>query len=355
MTAPTRGRSAARPRLRRLMRAASFLGEGRIELQDVPVPAPGPGELLVKVEAAALCGSDRRAFEAGSNVIPGHETAGAVVASGAGTSVAEGTRGSVFLVAFCNRCERCTSGSRGACLQKEAMLGFDRDGGFAEYQLVPERCFLPVDPALTADDAAMLLDMTGTPLHALRRAGALASPPPVAAVVGAGPVGLASILALRAAGVQTVLALDVVAYRLEFAQRLGAEPIEADKGAAKRVRGAVAGLPPLVLEASGNPRGQRLALDILGAGGSLVVLGHSPAPLEVWPTPDLIQQEKTILGSEYFDTREFAGNQRLLLDGRLDPRRLISHHFPLDSIEEAYRIFWSGESGKVVIYPAHDS
>jgi threonine 3-dehydrogenase len=235
------------------------------------------------------------------------------------------------------------------------MLGFDRDGGFAEYQVVPERCFLPVDPRLAADDAAMLLDMTGTPLHALRRAGALASPPPAAAVVGAGPVGLACVLALRACGVPAVLALDVVAYRLEFAERLGAQPIHAGDGAAERVGAAVAGLLPLVIEASGSPGGQRLALDIVGAGGTLLVLGHSPAPLEVRPTRDLIQQEKTILGSEYFDTGELAGNQRLLLEGRLEPRRLITHRLPLESIEEGYRLFWSGETGKVVIYPTSDS
>jgi threonine 3-dehydrogenase len=355
MTAPTRGVHAVRARALRRMRAVRFLGKGRIELRDVPVPEPERGELLLRVEASALCGSDRRAFETGSSVTPGHETAGSVVASGAGTSVGEGTRGSVFLVAFCDRCQRCSSGSRGACLQKEGMLGFDRDGGFAEYQLVPERCFLPVDSALTTDDAVMLLDMTGTPLHALRRAGALASPPPVAAVVGAGPVGLACVLALRACGVQAVLALDVVAFRLDFARRLGAQPIPAGEGAAERVRAAVAGLLPLVIEASGNPAGQRLAIDILGAGGTLVVLGHSPAPLEVWPTPDLIQQEKTVLGSEYFDTGEFVENQRLVLDGRLAPRRLVTHRLPLESIEEGYRAFWSGESGKVVIYPTRDS
>lgn len=333
------------------MRAALFRGNGRVELQERRIPEPGPTELLLKVEAAALCGSDRRAFEAGSGVVPGHETAGSVAAAGAGTSVPEGTRGAVFLVAFCDRCERCASGSRGACLEKEAMLGFDRDGGFADYQVVPERCFLPVDPALPADNAVMLLDMTGTPLHALRRAGALSSASRVAAVVGAGPVGLACVLALRAVGVPRVLALDVVPYRLEFARRLRAQPIAADEHAPDEVRAAVGGLLPLVIEASGNPAGQRLALDILGPGGTLVVLGHSPAPLQVWPSRDLIEQEKTILGSEYFDTREFAENQRLLLDRRIAPQQLITHRLPLESIEEGYRVFWSGESGKVVVYP----
>ena len=83
----------------------------------------------------------------------------------------------------------------------------------------------------------------------------------------------------------------------------------------------------------------------------MVVVGHSRAPLELWTSRDLIQQEKTILGSEYFDPGEFEPNQRLILDGRLDPSRLITHRLPLERIEQAYRLFWNRETGKVLVYP----
>jgi len=333
------------------MKRAVFHGEGRITVEEAPVPTPGPGELLVRVQACALCGSDRGAWEKGCAATPGHEIAGEIVGAGPGATPPLGSRGAVFLVAYCGECARCSAGSRGACLRKAGMIGFDRDGGFAEYVAVPERCFLPLDPALSWEDGVMLLDVTGTPMHALRRAGALDAPPPAALVMGAGPVGIGAIVALGGAGVPRVLAVDLAPFRLAFAQRLGAEVIEGGEAAGEAVRERLPDGPPLVIEASGSPQGQRQALVLLAPGGTLVLVGHSRKPLEVWGSRDLIAQERTVLGSEYFDDREFASNQRLILEGRLEPSRVITHRLPLDRIEEAYKLFWGGETGKVLVYP----
>ncbi len=333
------------------MRRAVFRGSGSITIEEGPAPEPGWGELLLEVHACALCGSDRGSWEKGSTVTPGHEVAGTVVAVGPGTRTGVGDRGAVFLVAYCGECALCRSGSRGACLRKQGMLGFDRDGGFAQRMLVPERCFLPLAPGLDLDDGVMLLDVTGTALHALRRSGALASPPASALVMGAGPVGLGCVMALRAVGVPCVLAVDVAPYRLGLAGELGAVPIRGGEGVAEAVREELPEGPPLVIEASGHPVAQRQALDLLAPGGRLVLVGHSREPLAVWGSRDLISQERTILGSEYFDNREFEENQRLILDGKLAPSRLITHRLLLEEIEEAYRLFWGGETGKVLVYP----
>lgn len=333
------------------MKRAVFRGSGRITVEEEAAPDPGREELLVRVHECALCGSDRGSWERGSAVTPGHEIAGTVVAAGDGATTAVGSAGAVFLVAFCDRCAMCRAGSRGACLDKEAMLGFDRDGGFAEYVSVPERCFLPVDSRLDLDDAAMLLDATGTAMHALRRLGCVEEPPESALVMGAGPVGLGCVLALRAVGVAEVVAVDVAPFRLDFARRLGARPVAGGDAATDSVRSLLPDGPPVVIEASGNPAAQRQALDLLAPGGRMATVGHSSAPLELWTSRDLIQREKTLLGSEYFDTGEWASNQRLILEGKLAPSRLITHRLPLDEIEEAYRLFWSGETGKVLIYP----
>lgn len=333
------------------MKRAVFRGAGRITVEEGATPTPGREELLLRVHGCALCGSDRGPWEQGSAVTPGHEMAGTVVEAGAGASVPVGSAGAVFLVAFCDRCAVCRAGSRGACLDKKAMLGFDRDGGFAEYVTVPERCFLPLDSRLDLDDAAMLLDATGTAMHALRRLGCVAEPPESALVMGAGPVGLGCILALFAVGVDEVVAVDVAPFRLDFAQRLGARPVTGGDAAADSIRALLPDGPQVAIEASGNPLAQRQTLDLLAAGGRMATVGHSRAPLELWTSRDLIQQEKTLLGSEYFDTGEWASNQRLILDGKLAPSRLITHRLPLDEIEEAYRLFWSGETGKVLIYP----
>lgn len=333
------------------MRRAVFHGAGRITVDDAAVPEPGAGDVLVRVHACALCGSDRGSWERGNRVTPGHEIAGTVVATGPGAATPIGSRGAIFLVAYCGACPMCRAGSRGACLNKEAMLGFDRDGGFAEYVDVPERCFLPIDDGLGLDDAAMLLDVTGTAMHALRRAGCVAAPPRSALVMGAGPVGLGCVLSLRAVDVPEVVAVDVAPFRLTLAARLGARAVLGGDGAAAAVRDILADGPPLVIDASGSAAAQRQALDLLAPGGRMVVLGHSRAPLEVWTSRDLIQPEKTVLGSEYFDPSEFVPNQRLVLDGKLVPSAVITHRLPLDRIEEAYRLFWGGETGKVLVYP----
>ncbi len=333
------------------MRRAVFHGSGLITVGDVQRPRPERGELLLQVHVCALCGSDRGLWEQGSSVTPGHETAGTVVQAGADTSTPLGTMGAVFLVAFCGECPLCQAGSQGACLQKEAMLGFNRDGGFAEYISVPERCFLPTDSGLNADDAVMLLDVTGTAMHAIRRAGCLESPPSRALVMGAGPVGLGCILALHAVGVPKVLAVDVVPFRLDFTARLGAVPIAGGDAVVEAVGRVMPEGPDFIIEASGHSAAQRQALDLLAPGGKMVAVGHSRGPIELWASRDLIQREKTILGSEYFDTREFEYNQQMIVDGRLNPRQVVTHRFPLEEIEEAYRLFWKGETGKVLIYP----
>ncbi|MGH3146388.1 MAG: alcohol dehydrogenase catalytic domain-containing protein [Rubrobacter sp.] len=333
------------------MKRAVFRGSGRITVEEKSTPVPGLGELLVRVHGCALCGSDRHSWEQGSAVTPGHEIAGTVVAAGDGATVPVGSAGAVFLVAYCGRCAMCRAGSRGACLDKEAMIGFDTDGGFAEYVSVPERCFLPVDSRLDLDDAAMLLDATGTAMHALRRLGCVAEPPESALVMGAGPVGLGCVLALLGVGVDEVVAVDVAPFRLDFARRLGAKTVEGGDAATGTVRALLPDGPRVVIEASGNPSAQRQALDLLAPGGGMATVGHSSVPLELWTSRDLIQREKTLLGSEYFDTGEWASNQRLILEGRLAPSRLITHRLPLEEIEEAYRLFWSGETGKVLIYP----
>ena len=333
------------------MKRGIFHGAGEVGTAETPIPRAGPGELLIRVHACALCGSDRGGWERGSAVTPGHEAAGTVVGAGPDTSVPEGSFGAIFLVAYCGDCGRCRANSRGACVDKLAMLGFDANGGFAEFMVAPERCFLPVDPALEADAAIMLLDVVGTPMHALRRAGALDSPPAAAIVFGAGPVGLGTILTLRAVGTATVVAVDLAPFRLDFARRLGAEGVEGGSAAVSGVRAVIPGGAELVIDASGHPAAQRQALDVVAPGGRLVLLGHADVPLAVSPSRDLIHDERTVLGSEYFDPGEFHDNQRLVLEGRLDPCALITHRLRLDSLDEACRVFFRGETGKVLVYP----
>ena len=126
------------------MLAADFLGKGKIELREIPIPNPGKGQVLVKVAACALCGSDRDHYNYGSKIVPGHETAGTIVKTGADTSLKSGTHGSVYLLSWCGKCSSCKKGRYGRCHDNKADYGYRSPGGFEEYMVVDEQSFLPV-------------------------------------------------------------------------------------------------------------------------------------------------------------------------------------------------------------------
>ncbi len=334
------------------MRAAHFWGDGKITIEQRPVPAPGQGEVLVRVHACAVCGSERGLWERGSAVTPGHEGSGTVVAVGSGVEVPVGTRAAVYLVAYCGQCRMCRRGETGACLCKERMIGFTHDGAYADYVIAPERCILPIDSEMDLDIATLLLDVVGTTMHAVRRSHLAADTIEVACVTGVGPVGLGAIMALRALGVQRVFAVDVSPYRLRLAERLGAVPLDGRSiDVVTSIREQVPDGPDIVIEASGNVLVQRQAIDMVAGDGRVIVVGHTRHTLEVQTSRDLISQEKELIGSEYFSVHEFSGNLALVRSGQLDPLPVITHRYPLTEIEDAFRLFWSGETGKVLVYP----
>ena len=148
-------------------RVPAFVGNKQIKFIEKAVPEPGAGQLLLRVGANALCGSERPQFFDGSVVTPGHEAAGIVVAVGPGTDTAVGTSGAVFLMDFCGQCRSCRQGFTNQCLQKRGDMGFNRDGGYGQYELINENIFFPVTRDLAATEATLLLDIMGTGGHAI--------------------------------------------------------------------------------------------------------------------------------------------------------------------------------------------
>lgn len=147
--------------------APHFAGDGSITFHEREYPEAGPGELLLRIEANAICGSDRGQYYNGSDVVPGHEAAGIVVAAGTGTTVTAGTRGAVYLMDYCGACRNCRLGYTNQCTAKRADMGFDHDGGYGPYEIVHESHFFVVDPEMNAVEATLLLDVMGTSGHAL--------------------------------------------------------------------------------------------------------------------------------------------------------------------------------------------
>ncbi|GAB3843013.1 ABC transporter permease subunit [Dactylosporangium cerinum] len=211
--------------------APTFVGEGKIELREHTYRDPGPGELLLAVGANAICGTDREQWFEGSAVVPGHEAAGTVVAAGEGTTVAEGTRGAVFLMDYCGTCHSCRLGYTNQCLAKRNDMGFTADGGYGPYEIVHESNFFAVPDSVTAAEATLLLDVMGTSGHALGRIHRMREDVESLYVAGAGPIGLGILVMARIRyGTDVpVYVSDVSPWRLAFAEELGATPVDATR------------------------------------------------------------------------------------------------------------------------------
>lgn len=326
-------------------------GDGRTEIVEMPTPAPGPGELLLRVEACALCGSDRRGFLHGSSVVPGHEIAGVVEQLGPGvTEPAPGTRGVVFLIRSCEACRSCDTGSPNRCLARLAMYGFTANGGLAEYAVVAASSFLPVPLQVAPEAATSLLDLFGTTAHAIRRG--RGDPSATVMIVGCGPIGLGALAVAGALGIAHRFAADVVPSRLAFARASGATTydVSAADGVADLLdrRG---GACELVIDAAGTRAARHLAIQLAAPGGAVVMVAHGDESLDLAVSEELIAREISLIGSEYFRPDEFADNLAMVIDGRLDPTPLITHRFTLDEADEACRVFFQGGGGKVVVCP----
>jgi threonine dehydrogenase-like Zn-dependent dehydrogenase len=312
---------------------------------------PGPGELLVKIHANAICGSDREQYRQGSDIVPGHEAAGIVTAAGAETTVPEGTPGVVFLMDYCGACRSCTLGFTNQCLAKRADMGLTRDGGYGPYEVVHESNFFPVSSALSAPDATLLLDVMGTSGHAVGRAQLVRPDIESAYIAGAGPVGLGLLAMCKVMFGHDfpVRISDLSKWRLEFARSLGGEPVDAIGEEAVRA------LPPsdIAFDSTGNQAARKAALSALGKRGVLVCVGHGQT-LTLDVSPDLIAAERAVLGSEYFRYQELPQNHDRLLDNRDYLAMIITHRSDVSEICEAFETFFAGDTGKVVITQGGD-
>lgn len=320
-----------------------LIGARRVERRSTTRPEPGPGQLVLRCRANALCGSDHGLFEHGSTTVAGHELAGEVVATGAGTTTPVGARGVVYLMAYCGRCRSCAAGATNVCLAKTGDQGFNRDGGLGPYALVEERMFFAVDDSIDFALATVLLDVMGTSGHALDRALAVRRDVESVHVAGAGPVGLGAVVmsTIRFGPDVPVYVSDVSGWRLDLAASFGAVPVAVE---------AVGDLPAydLAIDASGQAVARESAIRGLGRRGVLVCVGHGGG-LNLDVSRDLISREVTVLGSEYFPYADLARNHALLLEHRELIAPVITHRFDVAQVQEAFETFFDGRTGKVVV------
>ncbi|RYI21846.1 MAG: alcohol dehydrogenase [Acetobacteraceae bacterium] len=334
------------------MTVPRFVGGGKIETVEKPVPQPGPGQLLIRVHANALCGSERGQFWQGSEVTPGHEAAGTVVAAGSGTTTPIGTPGGIFLMDFCGECRNCRAGYTNQCLAKRGDMGFNRDGGYGVYELIHENVFFPVDPDITATEATLLLDVMGTGGHSIKRAKRAHDDITSLLIPGAGPVGL-GILAMAklmlGPDVPVVIS-DVVPYRLALAEELGGLPVlTSETTLAEGLKRHGIGAPDVCIDAAGREDVRDECMALLAHRGVMVSVAHGGGLTIKSLYGDFVAREMTLIGSEYFAYHELEENYRLLRENRDYLGRVITHRMGVDEIQSAFEMFWAGQTGKVVI------
>src|SRR3954453_5464775 len=219
------------------MRAAELIAPLTFRLTDMPIDDPGAGEVQVRVEAVGVCGSDLHAYSEGAvgstpNVYPmvlGHEPAGTIVKTGAGvTGLAAGDRGALEPALYCYHCEFCLSGHHNVCAHIRFLSNPHLPGFFRELVNLPVANFLPIPKGMSFDEAT-LAEPLAIALHSLHLASI--RPGETVAVIGAGPIGLLTIAALRAAQAGRIWAVEPLAHRRELARKMGAnvtlEPDEA--------------------------------------------------------------------------------------------------------------------------------
>jgi L-iditol 2-dehydrogenase len=211
------------------MQAAELIAPRTFQLTDMPVEDPGPGEVQVRIEAVGVCGSDLYAYSEGAvgstpNVYPmvlGHEPAGTIVKAGAGVSgLVAGDRGALEPALYCYHCEFCLSGHHNVCANIRFLSNPHHPGFFRELVNLPAVNFVPIPPRMSFDEAT-LAEPLAIALHSLRLASIHSGETVV--VIGAGPIGLLTIAALRAAKAARIWAVEPLAHRRELARGIGAD------------------------------------------------------------------------------------------------------------------------------------
>lgn len=325
------------------MKTARFVGADKIEWMEQNIPELiSDDDVIVKVTCCGLCGSDKRLFHNGASQIPGHEIAGVVYQAGANAAVQPGTRVIIYIPIFCGTCKYCMAGETNRCQHIDGLVGWQRNGGYAEYVSVPARNVIPIPDDLTDTDGVLLLDTIGTAAHAIRLAlnvRRTSSAGDKALVIGCGPLGLGAILTFKAFGIDAIFASDPSEERLSVAREFGALPYRAS-GEHPESEFAI------VIEASGSAPGRNTGIYAVEPGGAFIVLGESNDPFVIQPTPALRRKDFYSIRSFYFALNEVEANIDLYRKNQSAFQRLVSKVVPLEQLEETFVEFCQGKTIK---------
>jgi threonine 3-dehydrogenase len=329
------------------------------EVRDMPVPAIGPTDVLVKVKVASVCGTDLHIYNwdpwaqgrIHPPLIPGHEFCGHVAAVGREvTAVKEGDFVSAEMHVVCGKCYQCRTGQAHIC-QFVKVIGVDADGAFAEYVRIPESNIWKLDAGIPVEYASVL-DPLGNAVHTVL-SGEIAARS--VAVVGCGPIGLFAIAVARAVGASQVFALEINAHRRKLAEKMKADLVldPARQDVKQLILEATNGVGADVsLEMSGHPDGIRTAFHVLRLGGRVSLLGIPSKKVELDLANDVIFKGATvqgIYGRRMYET--WYQMQALLKSGKLDLSPVITDRISMRDFSRGMERLKTGVASKILLYP----
>jgi len=330
------------------------------ELVDMEKPVPGPDQVLVKVLATSICGTDLHIYEwnewAQARIknlpqVMGHELCGEVLELGKNVkNVKKGDIISAETHIACGHCYLCHTGNAHICVNGK-IFGVDVNGVFAEYAVVPGANAWILDEKIPKDFASVM-EPLGNAVHTVL-AGEITGN--TVLVTGCGPIGVMSVAVSRICGATKVIATELNDYRIQLAKKAGADLVINPKkdNVVEKVLKETDGLGvDVVLEMSGNPIAIKQAFESLRPGGRFSILGIPDKPMEIDLGKDIVFKYITVQGINgrlMFST--WHKTSRFLSSGRLDLEPIITHRFRLEEFEKGMELMQSGNCGKILLYP----
>jgi threonine dehydrogenase-like Zn-dependent dehydrogenase len=347
--------------MQRMMKGAVLPGDSTVQLKEFSVPVPGHGEVLIKMKASSICGSDIRCiyrehlgkgpegYQPGT--IVGHEPSGQIVEAGPGCRrFKDGDRVVIYHISGCGVCNDCRRGYMISCTSPyRRAYGWQRDGGMAEYLLAEEKDLVYLPEQLTYADGAQGACGFGTVYEGLEKVGVCGDDSVL--VTGLGPVGLATAMLARAMGADKVFGIEAIEERVGIAAKLelfdailksGSDNVDEIKGltSGKGVERAV--------DCSASDEARNTCIRATSKRGKIIFLGEG-GTAAFRPSEDIIHDQKTIYGSWVTSIWRMEELVERLVRWKLHPEKLITHRFPLEKVAEAYALMAGGKCGKVAV------
>jgi L-iditol 2-dehydrogenase len=331
----------------------------QLELADFPQPHPGPGEVLIRVAACGICGSDVHGYDGTSGrrippIVMGHEAAGLVAAAGGGvTRFKPGDRVTFDSTVYCGECVFCRRGEVNLC-EKREVIGvscgdYRRHGAFAEYIAIPERIIYHLPESMSFPEAAML-EAVSVALHAVHVTGDVKGQ--TALVIGAGMIGLLTLQAARAAGAARVFIADIDATRLNLARSLGVDEAFNLSGPdlTREILDLTAGVgADVVLEAVGRTETIATAIDCVRKGGTVTLIGNITPKVEIH-LQKVVSRQIRLQGTAA-SSGEYPEAIDLVASGKIQVKPLITAVAPLEDGPQWFKRLYAHEPNlmKVVL------